>query len=290
MANPEAGKHRYFTELAPKYSQFTGNTTRDLFNEVLDHRNGLSISSDSVVHDNAAGPGTAAEALITWCHKHNSAATPKIVVTDYVPAMIEACEAIRATKHQDDALWQSVALAVTDSADLKDYGDNYFTHSICNFSIFNLTHPDKCLQEMRRTLQPGGTAVVTCWKRFAAEDLLSAAQRVVKGDEWANAHRIPAAGPQYLEEGYTARLVQDAGFPSDTVETFALKKVVAEGGDDWRGLYEFLTTSSLKNAATREWSEEELAKWPDAVAAAMQKEKDSFGGLLFEAWVVIARK
>ncbi|KAK5272244.1 hypothetical protein LTR99_010652 [Exophiala xenobiotica] len=332
--DPEAFKHRYFTEIAPKYAQVTGNTTLDLFSQVLTHRDGLSITSDSIVHDNAAGPGTAAEALIAWCHEHDVSPPRKIVVTDYVPAMIEACEArlIKSKKYHGDAdadadalLGQSksnVALSVTasvaDSSNLKDLADDdYFTHSICNFSIFNLTDPIQCLRGMHRTLQVGGTVVVTCWKRFAVEEVLSAAQRFVKGEQWANAHRILAAGPQFAQEGYTAGLVREAGFAADTVETFALEKLVTsvadpgpdpvpqkgdegEGGgdesesesepDNWRGLYELLTTSSLKNAATRDWSEEEVAKWPDAVEAAMQQEKELFGGLWFEAWVVIARK
>jgi SAM-dependent methyltransferase len=251
--------------------------------------------------------------------------------------MIEACEArlikSKTEKHHGnadddaDALVEqskndvalSVTASVTDSSNLKDLADDdTFTHSICNFSIFNLTDPVQCLREMHRTLQVGGTVVVTCWKRFAVEEVLSAAQRFVKGDEWANAHRIPAAGPQFAQEGYTAGLVREAGFAADTVETFALEKLVTgavadpdpvpvpQKGDEgevgadefesesesanWRGLYEFLTTSSLKNAATRDWSAEEVAKWPDAVEAAMQQEKESFGGLRFEAWVVIARK
>ncbi|KAJ9495743.1 hypothetical protein H2202_008786 [Exophiala xenobiotica] len=307
--DPEAFKHRYFTEIAPTYAQVTGNTTLDLFGQVLTHRDGLSITSESIVHDNAAGPGTATEALIAWCHEHDVSPPRKIVVTDYVPAMIEACEArlIKSKpKHHGDAdadadalLGQSksdVALSVTDSSNLKDLADDdTFTHSICNFSIFNLTDPVQCLREMHRTLQAGGTVVVTCWKRFAVEEVLAAAQRIVKGEEWANAHRIPAAGPQFAQEGYTAGLVREAGFAADTVETFALEKLVTaeeggDGSDNWRGLYEFLTTSSLKNAATRDWSEEEVAKWPHAVEAAMQQEKESCGGLRFEAWVVIARK
>ncbi|KAK5239391.1 hypothetical protein LTS06_012810, partial [Exophiala xenobiotica] len=91
--DPEAFKHRYFTEIAPKYAQVTGNTTLDLFSQVLTHRDGLSITPESIVHDNAAGPGTATEALIAWCHQHDVSPPRKIVVTDYVPAMIEACEA-----------------------------------------------------------------------------------------------------------------------------------------------------------------------------------------------------
>lgn len=286
MADPEARKQLYFTQIAPKYSRATGNTTKDLFSEILESHD-LSIDSDSTIHDNAAGPGTATEALISWSRKHN--VSPKIVVTDYVPAMVEACEAIR-TQHTDDPLWQSVAMAVSDSADLKEFDDGHFTHSICNFSIFTFTHAAKCLQEIIRTLRSDGTAVVTCWKRFAPSEIIAAAQDAVKGAEWGEAHRMPTNGPEYLQEGYMAGLVGEAGFAEDKIHSFATKTVVKRGGDDWDGLYEFLNDPFIKSGAARGWSEEELARWPEAVAAALEKEEKAFGGIVFEAWVVIARK
>ncbi|KAI1611964.1 S-adenosyl-L-methionine-dependent methyltransferase [Exophiala viscosa] len=285
MADPDAKKQLYFTQIAPGYSRVTGNTTKDLFNEVLQSHD-LSINSDSVIHDNAAGPGTATEALISWCHQHN--VSPKIIVTDYVPAMVDACEAIR-TKHADDSLWQSVAIAVADSAYLKEFADDYFTHSICNFSIFTFTHPTKCLQEIRRTLRPGGVTLVTCWKRFAVSEVIAAAQDQVKGSEWGEAHRMPVNGPEYMQEGHTAKLVREAGFEEEKTQSFAAQTVVKRG-EDWDGLYEFLLNPFIKSAATKEWSEQELGRWPEAVNAALEMEEQSYGGILFEAWVKVARK
>ncbi|KIV77014.1 hypothetical protein PV11_08854 [Exophiala sideris] len=285
MADTEAKNHSFFTQIAPRYSRVTGNTTKDLFNEVLKSHD-LSIDSDSIIHDNAAGPGTATKALISWCHQQD--VSPKIVVTDYVPAMVEACEAIR-TKHADDSLWQSVAIAVADSSDLRELNDDYFTHSICNFSIFTYTHAAKCLQEILRTLRPGGTALITCWKRFAVSEVIAAAQDHVKGSEWGEAHRMPTNGPEYMQEGYTAKLVRGAGFDKEKIESFATRTVVKRGGD-WDGLHEFLLNPFVKGAATKEWSEEELGRWPEAVNAALEKEEQAYGGILFEAWVVIAQK
>ncbi|KAL6243691.1 hypothetical protein RBB50_009124 [Rhinocladiella similis] len=307
MAGPDAFKQRYFTEIGPRYGLLTGNTTRDLFTDLLLNVRDLSdtITSDSAVHDNASGPGTATEALISWCYgrRHHEgkcggggggvAARPKAVIaTDYVPAMVEAGERIRASRRAENPLWDRVRFKVADSADLRsEFKDGEFTHSICNFSVFNLTHPEKCLREMHRTLAPGGVAAVTCWKRFGASELLSAAQRVVMGDEWERRHRVPVAGPQYFEKGYLAKLVRDAGFEgAGMVETVEVRKTVEEGGEDWDGLYEFLTTSSLSVAATKGWSDDQAARWPEAVKTAMNSEKEQFGGLLFEAWAVIARK
>ncbi|KAK4945635.1 hypothetical protein LTR10_015254 [Elasticomyces elasticus] len=285
MTDPEARKHAYFTQIAPTYSRVTGNTTKDLFNEVLKSHD-LSINSDSIIHDNAAGPGTATEALISWSRKHN--VSSKIVVTDYVPAMVEACEAIR-TRHSDDSLWQSVAIAVAESSDLGEFDNDHFTHSICNFSIFTFTHAAKCLKEILRTLRPGGTSVVTCWKRFAVSEVIAAAQDHVKGSEWGEAHRMPTNGPEYMQEGYTAKLVREAEFEEGKIKSFATKTVVKRG-EDWAGLHEFLLNPFVKGAATKEWSEEELGRWPEAVNAALEKEEQAHGGILFEAWVVIAQK
>ncbi|KIW20661.1 hypothetical protein PV08_01238 [Exophiala spinifera] len=334
MAGPDAFKQRYFTEIGPKYAHLTGNTTRDLLKKLLNIRQDLSgsITSNSVIHDNACGPGTATEALISWCYEKggggggdgdgngsdtttdkNVTPVPKsIVATDYVPAMIEAGERIK-TEHIDAAiddddvtaarLWQNVRFKVTDSSDLSEFPDGTFTHGFCNFSVFNLTHPERCLGEMYRTLrggsgsESGATAVVTCWKRFAASDLLSAAQRIVMGDEWERDHRLPVAGPEYLEDGYLADLVRRSAGGSDaweTVETIELKHLVKDEEDgegrDWDGLYEFLTTTSLSGAATKGWTDDQVSQWPQAVKAAMKNEKERFGGLLFEAWAVVATK
>ena len=111
----------------------------------------VGITSDSKIHDNAAGPGTATEALILWCLAHD--VSPHVVVTDYVPAMVDAFAEFR-TKYLNDndsddngrsAVWQKTGFGLVDSADQKEYADSTFSHSICNFSIFTLTHPQKCL-------------------------------------------------------------------------------------------------------------------------------------------------
>jgi len=119
--------------------------------------------------------------------------------------------------------------------------------------------------------------------------VLATAQDAVKGEEWGQGHRVSTNGPEYLQEGYLAGLVVDAGWAADAVETTSLAISLTEG-EDWDGLYNFLINSPIKMAATRDWSEEELEKWPEAMQASFQKEKQSFGGVRFEAWVVIARK
>ena len=134
---------------------------------------------------------------------------------------------------------------------------------------------------------------MTTWKRFAVANMLAAAQDLVRGEEWGASHRVPVNGPRYFQEGYLAGLLGDAGWAGEDsrVQTFTVNRLVSdEAGADWTGLYDFMVTSSIKSAATRGWGEGDLQKWPAAVRASMQQEKKSFGGLLFEAWVVIARK
>jgi hypothetical protein len=43
-------------------------------------------------------------------------------------------------------------------------------------------------------------------------------------------------------------------------------------------------------AGKRDMTEEQVAKWPNAIKLEMEKDRGLHGGILFEAWVVMARK
>lgn len=287
MANdPDAGKKHYFAQIAPIYAKVTANATQNLFKEILYNRD-LSINTNSTVHDNAAGPGTATQALVPWCREHNI--VPKITVTDYVPAMIEEFQKLQADCASNDSFWNTIEAKVMDSSTLSDLADNSLSHSLCNFSMFTFTDPMKCLKEVHRTLKSDGLTVFTTWKRFPVSDLLETAQDQVKGTEWGQTHRVPINGPEYLAEGYMAGLIKKAGWKPENIDEFPLRLLVKDG-EDWDGLQSFLINSPIKMAATRDWNEEELAKWSNGVKMALKKEKDLYGGVRFEAWVVVARK
>ncbi|KAH6652145.1 hypothetical protein BKA67DRAFT_660913 [Truncatella angustata] len=288
MANPDELRQKYFTFIAPSYSHLTGNTTRDNFASVLSQRD-LNITSASVVHDNAAGPGTATSALIPWAESRGL--SPKIVVTDYIPGMIQAFEKLKSS-HTDSKLWQSTEGKVVNSLDLSEFPDGHFTHTIDNFSVStfgNKEQQEQGLREVYRTLGEGGLAVFLTWKRFPVAEFIEQAQAEIKGEEWAGEHRVPVNGAEFFQEGYLAKLAVQAGWNKDNVQTTTTSSLLKEGEDE-EGLFKFLQSSPPAMLAKRGLTEEESAKWPEAIKHAIQKEKESHGGILTESWVVLAKK
>jgi ubiquinone/menaquinone biosynthesis C-methylase UbiE len=288
MTTPDERRQKYFTLIAPTYSHLTGNTTRDNFASVLSQHE-LGLTSESIVHDSAAGPGTAASVLIPWCEERGL--SPRIVVTDYIPGMIQAFDALR-SRHSESKLWQTAEARVVDSLDLSEFPDGYFTHQVDNFSLSTFGSKEqqsRGLREAYRTLAPGGLAVFLTWKRFPVSEFIEQAQAEIKGEAWAREHRVPINGPEYLEQGYLAKRAVEAGWPQDKVQTSQTSSLLKEG-EDWNGLFEFLQDSPPAMAGKRGMSEEEVGKWPEAIRAALQKEKETYGGIFTEAWVVLARK
>lgn len=287
--SPDELRQKYFTSIAPSYSRLTGNTTRHNFVAALEQLD-LEITSDSIILDNAAGPGTATSALIPWCEERGLG--PKIALTDFTPGMIQAFAELQ-SRHTDSELWQSTEAKVANSLDLSAlFPDGHFTHVVDSFSVSTVGTREQqqtALREAYKVLAPGGLAVYLNWKRFPVSELLDAAQAYVKGEEWAREHKIPVNGAELMQEGYLANMIIEAGWEADKVQT-AQTSYVVKDGEDWDGLLEFLQVSPPSMAARRGLTEEEAARWPEAIREAMRKEKDTYGGIRTEAWVVLARK
>jgi ubiquinone/menaquinone biosynthesis C-methylase UbiE len=287
MAQPEAPLSAearfklYFTNMAPNYGHLTGNTTRDVLASFLkSDATSVGIDSSSTILDIAGGPGTAAEAIVDWCSQQEVSPVPQIVVTDFVPAMIDALEVIKATNPK----WEVVTGKVMDSQALT-FSDDTFTHTFCNFSIFTFTHPQDALKEIHRTLKTEGLAVISCWKRFGVDEIMRAAQKVVKGNDYANL--IGMAGPQFATEGYVAELVEMAGWEKGNVQTLKASAVVK--GADLDGLIKFMS-GPFAAMAQKDWTDEEKGRWPEALKEAVRMEIEERGGFRVEGWVVLARK
>lgn len=288
----EERKRQYFAELAPNYADLTSNTTQDVFAMFLDsYGPKLNLTSSSVIHDNASGPGTATQVLVK--HAANVGITPKIVATDYAPNMIETLQKLQAKEASSNPTWNNVTATVLNSSELSGIPDNHFTHSISNFSLFTITEAVNSLRETYRTLQPGGIAVVLLWKRFTNESLLAAAQDHVKGPGHAAANAYPVNGPQYYQKSTVSDQLIEAGFDADKIETWQMDVVVPETDEKkWEGIFKFMTSTSVSAGGTRGWSESEVQAWKDAARWAMNEEanKSGEGGIKFEAWINVARK
>lgn len=288
----EERKQRWFAELAPNYAELTGNTTQDMFAKFLDSYDPkLNLTSSSVIHDNASGPGTATQILVQ--HAAKTGITPKIIATDYSSSMVDTLHEIQAEEALSNPAWNDVTAQVLNSSDLSTIPDNHFTHSISNFSLFTITDAVQSLRETRRTLQPSGIAVVLVWKRFTIESLLAAAQDYVKGPGYASVHAVPVNGPQYFLKATVPKQLVEAGFNAEKIETWQVDVVVPKSDEKkWEGMYKFMTSTSISTGSTRGWSGSEMQAWRDAARWAMDEEAENGGegGIKFEGWVNVVRK
>jgi SAM-dependent methyltransferase len=262
----------YFNTLAANYSRQTGDSTSAIFLSSWDDITALKpITSTSVIHDNAAGVGTATSVIVHKLSPH----VPEILATDNNPGM--AAAAAHAFTQ-----YPSVTTKELDSVELP-LPDDHYTHSITNFSIFLFSDPVLAMKNVRRTLQADGLAANLTWKRFGFVAVIHEAQKAVRPD----LPLIPLPGVQFLGEGVAAKTMEDAGF--DRAKMTVLEKEFVATGDALSGLRDFMVKELVK-MATKDWSDEERQEWEGAVDAALKNEVDRFGGMRFEAWVILARK
>ncbi|KAJ5177171.1 uncharacterized protein N7482_003048 [Penicillium canariense] len=264
---------QYFTSLSRNYSRQTGNSTRAIFASSL----GLivpSITSSSVVHDNAGGVGTATSVILDSLDQNE---LPEVLITDNNPGMVAA-----ATDTFKD-MNTRITATVMDSHDLTSIPDAKFTHSILNFSVFLFPDALKALREIHRTLQPDGVAALLTWKRFGFASVIHVAQSLVRPD----LPPMPLPGSHFYNEGVLAKLVIEAGFNKARVEV--VQKDTVRTGEDLEGMKEFML-ADLSNMATKDWTPEEKKRWPAAIEEAIEREVQQYGGIWFEAWIVIAQK
>jgi ubiquinone/menaquinone biosynthesis C-methylase UbiE len=257
----------YFSAFAANYVQQTGRSTRRVFEESFEEIQAIKpINKDSVVHDNAAGPGIAASVIL---ERLPSEDVPKILVTDNVPPMVQGAQ-------DSFTSWPQVEPKVLDSLNLEGISDGNFTHSILNFSVFTLAKPVKGLKEMHRTLEPDGLAVISCWKRFAAGQLIHAAQAVVRPD-------LPP-----LKQGVLEKTAAEAGFDSAKFKLLE-KSIIVSGPELDDGLKKFML-GPLMAPARAGFTEEDEKKWSAAVDEVIKKEVETYGGVKFDGWVLLAQK
>ncbi|KAI1359994.1 S-adenosyl-L-methionine-dependent methyltransferase [Xylaria arbuscula] len=280
----------YFSKFASVYVRQTGHTTLNILaNVIIEHvqTSAHPIGPESVVHDTAAGPGIGAAALVARLAEDQ---LPKeILVSDNVPMMVSAAR---------DSLVASplphVECKELDSQDLSSISDNYFTHSIDNFSIFTCTgliysgllvvRPADAVRESYRTLRPGGLAVFTCWRRFAPMYIVHAAQKKIRPD----LPLMPTPSPEFYEDGVLQKVVEENGFAKEKI-TRVDKVLVVTDDENIAGLT-MLMSGPMMAKAREGYTEEEQAKWTDSVSQSVKEEIEQYGGIRFEAYVLLAFK
>lgn len=270
----------YFSKFASIYVRQTGNSTLNILADVITENVQTSahpVRPDSVVHDTAAGPGIGAAALVARLPKDQ---LPKeMLVSDNVAMMVSAArESLIASP------LPHVDCKELDSQDLSSVPDNYFTHSINNFSIFTFVRPADAVRETYRTLRPGGLAVVTCWRRFAPMFIIHAAQKKIRPD----LPLMPTPNPEFYEEGVLQRVVEESGFAKDNITM--IDKVLLVADDENIAGLTMLLSGPMMSKAREGYTEEEEARWVESVRQSVKEEVEQFGGIRFEAYILLAVK
>jgi ubiquinone/menaquinone biosynthesis C-methylase UbiE len=279
--HPHLPLPEYFSKFASIYVRQTGNVTLNILTDVVTENIQTSthpIGPDSVVHDTAAGPGIGAAALVAALPKDK---LPKeMLVSDNVAMMVSAArESLVASP------LPHVDCKELDSQDLSSaVPDNYFTHSINNFSIFAFIRPAAVVRETYRTLRPGGLAVITCWRRFAPMFIVHAAQKKIRPE----LPLMPTPSPEFYEEGVLQKVVEESGFAKGNITVVEKVLVVAEE-ENIAGLTMFMSGPMMTKARDG-YTEEEQARWAESVSQSVKEEVEQFGGIRFEAYILLATK
>lgn len=270
----------YFSKFANIYCRQTGNATLSILADVItDNIQSSShpVGPESVVHDTAAGPGIGAAALASRLPKDQ---LPKeVLVSDNNAMMVSAArESLVASP------FPHVDCQELDSQDLSSLPDSHFTHSINNFSIFTMLRPTDAIRETYRTLRPDGLAVVTCWSRFAPMFIVHAAQKMIRPD----LPLMPTPSPQFYEDGVLQKVVEEAGFSKQGITVVRKGLLVAD--DENKSGLAMLMSGPMMKKAREGYTEDEEARWQESIKRAIQEEVDQYGGIKFEAYVLLATK
>ncbi|CAG8982945.1 hypothetical protein HYALB_00003523 [Hymenoscyphus albidus] len=245
--HPNLPQSDFFSKFASVYIRQTGRSTLDILADVIKNHVQTSASpfgQESIVHDTAAGPGIGAAAIIATLPKDQL--PKKMLVTDNNAMMASA-----AAESLDASPLPDINCKQLDSQDLSSVPDNYFSHSIDNFSIFTFVSPVDAVRETHRTLSSGGLAVVTCWRRFAPMFMIHAAQKKLRPD----LPLMPAPGPEFFEEGVLQRVVEEGGFPRNNI-TMIDKVLLVTEEDNIAGLT-MLMSGPMMSKARDGYTEEE---------------------------------
>ncbi|KAJ9618776.1 hypothetical protein H2203_008981 [Taxawa tesnikishii (nom. ined.)] len=284
MAGRSDNLQKHFNINASIYDQQTGGCTRAMAKHILTLL--PPITSTSVIHDNACGPGVAtSEILSQYTFQHPSLPLPTIHATDFASAMVSLIPSLLQGNSSDHGKeWAShVQTAVMDGCDLSAFPDGTFTHSVTNFGLFAFPDAVKGVSEIYRVLKPGGVAVVTTWKRARNLEVAQQAQQAIRPD-------LPTfrpVGDEWLTDSHLLNVLRDGGFE---------REGIAISSKEVRGQFPSLEAliavfeGPFWQPAKKGWRAEDLAKWEGDLKKAMTEEEKREASLGMTAWIAVARK
>lgn len=238
------------------------------------------INAESLVLDNCCGTGAVTSELIV----QKADAVPFIYAIDKSPAMMTITRSLIAKS----GLGERILSEVMDSEELK-FTDNSIDLSITNFGIFFCADPVRGAQEIYRTLKPGGTAFVTCWKYLAYKPILYLVQDIIQPEK-----RMVM---QMIEDWSHKEKLQETMSKGGFSTLKMMSKDIVVVRRDMEELMENLVLH-LEDLVRGQWSENEKSQIAKVTSKVVNDQRETFiidlgdgkVGLPMCAWIVEATK
>lgn len=172
-----------------------------------------------------------------------------------------------------------------DSTDLSGLADNTFTHTYMAAAIFIVPDPAKAIVEIKRTLQPGGVALVTSFEKQSFLEVFQDVQKAIRPDAPMWKGPLPV---EWLTEGKLRAVMEGGGFESDKVNiqrySFWAK------GEEWCKPAAVLLREAFTRSITNGWSEEERGRFEVKLGEDLESERVRTQRYEMKGFVAVARK
>jgi ubiquinone/menaquinone biosynthesis C-methylase UbiE len=227
----------------------------------------LPITKDSIIHDNACGPGTITRKIMA----SSPPTSINIVATDSNPAFLSHVRAaVIANKWPVEVQYMH--------SEALDLPNNHFTHSFTNIAIFMMGSSGlDGATEIYRTLKPGGVAVANCWQSFTWLEPIRAVHLATRSsDRPFRAPPVTWADGKQLHEVMLHAGFREEDITMSTSEASAVAK-------DLRAWAE-LTWAYL--GGLQGWAQEDEDHWDEAVTMLEEKLREALGTTMDKDGVV----
>ncbi|KAH7116119.1 S-adenosyl-L-methionine-dependent methyltransferase [Dendryphion nanum] len=204
----------------------------------------------SIIHDNGCGAGAVSEVIFT--SEPSPPTGLRIHATDINPQFVEGTRSLAQAKD-----WPITA-EVMDARELS-FGDEFFTHSITAFVFHGFPEAERATREIRRTLQPGGVALVTIWSSLPHIDVLQHAHWATRGKDGPMPLYLPE---ETLLTGEDLKKMVEAGGFSDVNVHEVVAKVRITDLERWAQLaWSFLG----RLPEPEPWKTQDEEKWDETI-------------------------
>lgn len=279
-----------YVDYAESYERKNGRVTIPLGKRMVELTTssefGAPFTSESIVHDNAAGPGTITSAVLAYLQSAelNLELSPQIHCTDSSPPMLRVIE----RKYPASSSFARVSTAEMDCKSLA-FPSHSFTHSFTSLAIFLFDDTDavSVAREIYRTLreEPAGVACLSTMKAVGWLPVFQRTQARVKpsedGTPWPG-----LLSPQWSTKEHLERVLQEGGFEREKMHTeslttpFSMRDFLEESKP-------MITTAT--NRLTEGWSDEEKAEFGKVLVEEVNAQV-KMGDVANEFWIIVAKK